>query len=345
MPNVRADLIEQARRVDLAALIGRTVTLQPASAGQFVGRCPFHVERTPSFRVYQRDGHYHCYGCSAHGDAIAFVMRRQSMSFIEAVAFVADWAPIRPQRAIAPTARVDGTESASRKIAWCRSIWRSARLAMSTPVEAYLRGRGIMRSIPATLRFHSRLWHSESRRHWPAMVAPIQTRDGRLIGLHRTFLDSGGLGKAPVAPAKKMVGHAWGGAIRLAPAGEILGIAEGIETALSVMQACPSLAVWAVGSLGNLAGRGVGAAPAQPHPDRPGLTLPTEEPNHRHPGFMPPKLVRRLIILADADGDPIIGGAMIERARRRFARLGLRITVAWPEPGYDFNDLLVGRGG
>lgn len=45
-------------------------------------RCPFHSEKTASFRVY-KDGTYHCFGCGAHGDVITFVMRMQNLSFKE----------------------------------------------------------------------------------------------------------------------------------------------------------------------------------------------------------------------------------------------------------------------
>ena len=43
-------------------------------------RCPFHSEKTASFRVY-KDGTYHCFGCGAHGDVITFVMKMQNLSF------------------------------------------------------------------------------------------------------------------------------------------------------------------------------------------------------------------------------------------------------------------------
>lgn len=46
--------------------------------------CPFHEEKTPSMQVYN-DGHYHCYGCHAHGDIFDFVMRRENLSFTAAV--------------------------------------------------------------------------------------------------------------------------------------------------------------------------------------------------------------------------------------------------------------------
>ena len=46
-------------------------------------KCPFHNEKTASFRVY-KDGTYHCFGCGAHGDVITFVMSMQNLSFTEA---------------------------------------------------------------------------------------------------------------------------------------------------------------------------------------------------------------------------------------------------------------------
>ena len=54
------------------------------SGRQWKGCCPFHGEKTPSFYVYE-DGHYHCFGCGAHGDAISFVMQSQGAGFMEAV--------------------------------------------------------------------------------------------------------------------------------------------------------------------------------------------------------------------------------------------------------------------
>ena len=55
-----------------------------APAGRWKGCCPFHGEKTPSFYVYD-DGHYHCFGCGAHGDAIGFVMQSEGAGFMEAV--------------------------------------------------------------------------------------------------------------------------------------------------------------------------------------------------------------------------------------------------------------------
>src|SRR5215470_3725537 len=76
-------LDELRTRTALAAIVGRKVRLA-RSGRQWKGCCPFHGEKTPSFYVYE-DGHYHCFGCGAHGDAIGFVMQAEGASFIEAV--------------------------------------------------------------------------------------------------------------------------------------------------------------------------------------------------------------------------------------------------------------------
>lgn len=70
---------------DVVASYG--IALRRESAGTFRALCPFHQERTPSFWIDARDSsaeHYYCFGCSAHGDTITFVMEREGCSFQEA---------------------------------------------------------------------------------------------------------------------------------------------------------------------------------------------------------------------------------------------------------------------
>src|SRR6185295_2466390 len=65
--------------------------LQMQRAGAaFKALCPFHEEKTPSFTVQKGDSHYHCFGCGAHGDAIAFLMNYQKIGFSDAVEFLAE---------------------------------------------------------------------------------------------------------------------------------------------------------------------------------------------------------------------------------------------------------------
>ncbi len=75
---------EVRARVDLASLVGEYVRLK-RSGSSFKGLCPFHAEKTPSFYVHPTRGFFHCFGCGASGDAFAFLMRLEGLSFPEAV--------------------------------------------------------------------------------------------------------------------------------------------------------------------------------------------------------------------------------------------------------------------
>ena len=58
--------------IDLSRIISRKVKLQKRG-NNFLGLCPFHNEKTPSFNVNDQEGFYHCFGCGAHGDVISFI--------------------------------------------------------------------------------------------------------------------------------------------------------------------------------------------------------------------------------------------------------------------------------
>ncbi len=150
-------------------------------------------------------------------------------------------------------------------------IWLGARAdVLGTPVDTYLLGRGIPLSEfarqPRAIRFHPALWHAKSGRAWPAMVTAICGADGRFAAVHRTWLEAreGNVGKAPVEPAKAVLGDFRGAMIRLwrgasrrpfremAPE-EVLDLVEGIEDGLSVAWAAPECRVCAAVSLSNLA--------------------------------------------------------------------------------------------
>jgi putative DNA primase/helicase len=117
------------------------------------------------------------------------------------------------------------------------AIWQSAQPAQGTPLETYLATRGIDLPPPDVLRFHAGLKH-HSGGIWPMMVALVTNgADGMPVAIHRTYLARDGDGKAPIDPQKMMLGPCRGGAVRLAEAGDVLMIGEGVETCLAAMQA------------------------------------------------------------------------------------------------------------
>lgn len=73
-------------RVDIVEVIGRYVPDLKKNGTEYEACCPFHTEDTPSFKVTPSKGFFHCFGCGAHGDAIAFLMEHQGMTFRDAVA-------------------------------------------------------------------------------------------------------------------------------------------------------------------------------------------------------------------------------------------------------------------
>lgn len=308
-------------RTSLVALIGRTVKLTRRGR-EHIGCCPFHSEKTGSFTVNEDKGFAHCFGCSWHGDAIDFVRAHYNCDFTEAVEMLAAEAgmiqeregePPRPKPVVQRPSREDLEAEKAQTIEWARGVWARAVPASGTIVETYLRSRRITIPAPPSLRFSPSLKHTDTGLFLPAMVAGVQAVDGRVVGVHRTFLKADGSAKAGVTSPKKMGGVCWGGAVRFARPATILRIAEGIETALSILQAMPDAAVWAALSLGNMGS----------------IDLPEE--------------VREVRLFADSDNkDPAKAQELLERAAERHARAGRKVSIAHAPDGMDFNDVLRG---
>ncbi|MBF0326902.1 MAG: toprim domain-containing protein [Alphaproteobacteria bacterium] len=118
--------------------------------------------------------------------------------------------------------------------------------------ETYLRHRGVGDPQSPDLLYHDDLTDFGGRRGWPGLVGMVRDGAGNPVGgIHRTFLLEDGSGKAP--PGKKMLGAVDGGSVRLAPlpADGHLGVAEGIETALSAW-AIFGTPTWAALSAGGM---------------------------------------------------------------------------------------------
>ena len=188
------------------------------------------------------------------------------------------------------------------------SVFRRAIPAAGTLVETYLAARGLRVSLPPTIRYRASLRHPTGGA-WPAMIALVTSgTDDAPLAVHRTYLTRDGASKAPVEPQKLMLGPCRGGAVRLAPAGDVLMIGEGIETCLAAVQATGHPA-WAALSTSGLRA----------------LCLPPD--------------VRDVIVLADGD-DP--GEAAAREAAARWKGEGRRVRIARPPRGLDFNDMIKG---
>jgi phage/plasmid primase-like uncharacterized protein len=183
-----------------------------------------------------------------------------------------------------------------------------------TLVDVYLASRGLKNPGCADLLFHADLTHFEERRGFPAMVAIARDASGAPTGgIHRTYLRDDGAGKAEIAKAKSMLGPVAGGAVRLfeiGPDGHV-GIAEGIETALSA-QKIFGVPTWAALSAGGMK------------------------------DWSAPEGVREVTIFADAgkpDRNGIVPGlAAAAGLADRLARDGIAARIVTPLHGDDFND-------
>ena len=114
-------------------------------------------------------------------------------------------------------------------------VWTGAKdVVGGDPVSNYLYKRTGMKEYPKSLRYHAALWHGDAKAELPAMVAKVVDLENRPISIHRTWLTPDGQKADVERPRMLMAGSLVdGAAIRLFPYTDTLGIAEGIETAIS----------------------------------------------------------------------------------------------------------------
>ncbi len=283
--------------------------LTRALGGKWTGasgaaRCPAHDDRSPSLSISDSDGRV-LVCCHAGCDQAAVINALRARGLWPDRADVSRGTPHR-------RAPRDGgaDQSAERRSEGARVIWRRAVAVAGTPAEQYLRGRGLRPGPdgwPATLRFHSGLKHQSSGLVLSALVAAVGVWPGtQVVAVQRVFLKSGTGEQIVAAKPKMSLGPCRGGAARLAPAGETLALAEGVETGLAVQQAT-GLPTWAVLGASNLK------------------------------TVIPPPFVRELVIAADGDA---AGRAAAQAAGERWAQVGYRVRVADPGDGVDWLDVL-----
>ena len=81
------------QQTDFVSLVSETVMLKRRGS-EFWGCCPFHHDKSPSFKVNPSTGLWHCFGCGEGGDVFNYVMRREGLEFPDAIRYLADRAGI-----------------------------------------------------------------------------------------------------------------------------------------------------------------------------------------------------------------------------------------------------------
>jgi Virulence-associated protein E/Toprim domain len=188
--------------------------------------------------------------------------------------------------------------------------------ADDTMAATYLASRLLLGPIPAALRWVPSIWHKEAAAGFPALVGLVEHTELGAVGIHAIFLNPlDATSRLSIEPRKKSFGPVKGGAVRLAPAGPVIALAEGIEDALTFMQATGTPS-WAA------------------------ITAPGMR------SFVPPPRseTATIILIEDSDENQTGQKAVAETARR-LAKAGYEIKIAGPVAGFkDLNEALLKLG-
>ena len=221
--DIKQELLARNNIVDI---IGERVALK-RSGSDYVGLCPFHHEKTPSFNVSERKQMYYCFGCHAGGNVITFLMDYEKLTFVESLRFLADRAGMElPEEQLTPEEK-----AASDKKHNLLTIYKQAasfyyyRLTRRTDTESpglhYLTGRGLDadtirrfglgyadRFGDSLYRYLKKQGHADdllkesglfyfdekkgvSDRFWNRVIFPIMDERGRVIGFGGRVMGDG----------------------------------------------------------------------------------------------------------------------------------------------------------
>ena len=286
---------------------GIALALRGRKAGRgWLAPCPAHDDRHPSLSLaHGHDGRLLA-RCHAGCDWTAILDALRGLGLVEGRG-----SGHAPDPAELARRRHEEAADAARRAVQAERCWREAEPTAGTLAESYMRARGITCPLPDALRFHPACWHGPTVQRRPAMVARVDGADG--FAVHRTYLATDGT-KAPVEPAKMMLGATAGGAVRLLGGHRRLGVAEGIETALSLASGLLDgpISLWAALSASGMV------------------------------ALRRPPLVAGAELVVACDGDRAGREAAHTLAQRATAE-GWAVLRADPGDGLDFNDLLIGR--
>ncbi len=208
-------------RIDIVDVIGQSVPLKKAGVN-FMARCPFHQEKTPSFSVNPQRQFYHCFGCGASGNAISFIIQHHGSGFVEAVQMLAEQAGMSvPQDSGAGPATPSGHDAHRPLLEALERVGKFfVKERLRHPrAQAYLAQRGIREDTAESfgLGYAPPGWHNletalpdiptailhdsgmlvsqEAGRHHDRfrdrLMFPIHDRRGRIIGFGGRVLDQG----------------------------------------------------------------------------------------------------------------------------------------------------------
>lgn len=143
---------ELLSRADVVEIVGRYVQLKKGGAN-YLGLCPFHGEKTPSFTVSPSKQFYHCFGCGKNGNALGFLMDYSGMNFVEAVKDLAGQYGMQvPEDSSSPADRARAAEQREKQATLTDVLEKACtaykkHLKTSPKAVDYLKGRGLSGEI------------------------------------------------------------------------------------------------------------------------------------------------------------------------------------------------------
>lgn len=275
------------------------------------GPCPLCREGKDRWRFFDTEGKgtWNCRHCG-HGNGVTLAMRFLGLPFQETAERIET---IIPDTAVS---RAHDRNDPQRARATLNALWGYARpVRQGDATDLWLRSRGIaLAAVPACLRTGSsvRYYEGDTFTEHPAMLAMVTDPAGKPVTIHKTYLTKDGT-KAAVETPRKLAAVPFpkGGAIRLAPPVDRLGIAEGIETAISasILFGVPTWAAIAAGFLKD---------------------------------FEPPAEVTTLTVFGDNDPNHVGQSAAHALAARLASRMVVEVRIP-DHVGTDWNDVLLER--
>lgn len=293
------------------------------SGGRYWCCCPVHGDATPSMTIKDDDRwgdgiDVCCWSVRCDGGEIKAELRRRGL--------VSGRSRERKQvdPRIAERQAANDRAEQNRKRDWARVLWSRAEPNAAEVARYLTECRGIdlgrINGAPDCLRYQidAVIPETDPKRYGMAMVAAVADALGEVTAIHETFLNFSGTAKAGMDRDKFVIGVMGGGAVRLMPAGALLGISEGIETGLSAAE-LTGIPTWATISTSGMV------------------------------NFMVPPSVRRVVIFADFDpfnekigGRP--GSIAAETLAGRLRQQCIEWEIRYPPGGTnDWNDALLAR--
>ena len=145
MPLYPKSFIQRLRdEIPVSQIVGSRVSIKKKGR-EYEACCPFHQEKTPSFYVNDQKGFYHCFGCSAHGDSIKFLMEYEKLTYPQAIEAVAQEGGV-PLPEISPEMEKEEQKRATlQEVVTMAQHWFQEQLQLAQGQEArdYLIGRGL----------------------------------------------------------------------------------------------------------------------------------------------------------------------------------------------------------